>query len=162
MKKGLNEKKTLKELGVSKATEITEKQIPILSRILPDINPEIAKNILKQIPEFTKLATGIVDNYKEIIINHSKSNDESMKAYFSACNKILSSLEKELNKKFISPKRKEKIIDKMIEIADKMDRKDTENKHMILKRDFGIAAFFATILGLLVTVLTLGRFKFTK
>lgn len=162
MKKGLSEKKSLKKLDITNFSAITEDNVGQFAELLPRMNPEVAKKALAQIPEFTKLGTHIVSTYKELLIKGYDESKDSTTAYYDSCNKILDTLQKELDKKFLTPKRRDKIIAQMIEVTHMIDRKDSEVKSFILKREFGVGAILFSTLALFASVLTFGKVNFKK
>ncbi len=159
MKKGLSEKKTLKKMNIPNFAAITEEKLPVLTELLPRMNPDVAKKALEQMPEFSKLSTHIVSTYKDLLIESYDETKDSAKAYFDSCSRILESLQQELDKKFLTPKRRDKIISQMIDVANMIDRKDTEIRHFTFKRDLSIGAILLAIPALFISVITFGRVK---
>ena len=60
-----------------------------------------------------------------------EENGESVKSYYSSCDAIISSLQKELDKEKLSFGEKKYIIDKMIEVNKMKGDKDSENKKFL-------------------------------
>ena len=92
---------------------------------------EVAQKALEQFPEFAKTSKEILCEYRDIIDRSILSNDASMKAAYDAYNSIMVSLQKELDKDCLTFEEKKYILEKMEEIADKIEKKDTENKKWI-------------------------------
>lgn len=163
MKKNLlNEKQVLKRLDISDFSQMTEDKAPLFASILPDMDPEIAKKALEQFPDFSKMATNLVSEYSSVVKKAMEEGTASTKVYYDSCAKVLDSLQKELDKKFLLPKRREKIIDKMIEVANMIDRKDSEHKNFILKLVSGVGAVGITVAGLAAYIVTSGKVKIGK
>lgn len=162
MKNGLNERQVLKKLGVKKFSEVSADKALSFSSMLPHINPEVAKKALEQFPEFVKFASNIVSEYKEVVLKGYDESSKTTKAYLDSCNKILESLQKELDKPFLSERKRDKIISKMIEVAAMIDRKDNDTKRYVMKRDMSIGALFIGIIGIIVYFLSFGKIKISK
>lgn len=162
MKKSLNEKQVLRKLKIKSFSEATTDKAISFSSMLPHMNPDVAKKALEQFPEFAKFASNIVAEYKGILLRGYDESSKTTKAYLDACNKILESLQKQLDKPFLSEKKRDKIINKMIEVAVMIDRKDTENKNFVVKRDFAIGAVLLGVVGTVVYLLSFGKINISK
>ena len=162
MKKKLSEKKALKKLDISSFSAMTEDKLPIFADLLPQLDPDVAKKALEQFPNFSKLSAQMISIYKELLDRGFDENKNSVNAYYDACNRILDSLQKELTRKFITPRKRDKIIQQMIEVADMINRKDAENKQFIVKQGIGAGAFIFAVLGVIASVLTFGKINLKK
>lgn len=58
---------------------------------LGELRPEIAREILAQYPEFVKLMTSTLTEYKNMIDSIVESDDESLKTYYGIANKEMDS-----------------------------------------------------------------------
>jgi hypothetical protein len=56
----------------------------------------------------------------------------SQKVFYEACNSIIQSLQKELEKDDVTSEDRKRIEDKMIEVAQMIGQKDSENKGLIV------------------------------
>ena len=70
-------------------------------------------------------------DYKQEIESALNQNDDTVKKYYNACDKILDSLDKLLDDTDLDLNEKMQIIDKMQEVQKMMDEKDSENKKFI-------------------------------
>ena len=66
-----------------------------------------------------------------------------MKAVYDTYNSVIASLQKELDKDDLSFEQRKYIIEQMKEIAEKVDKKDTENKRFIA----GMATLATVVVG---------------
>ena len=66
--------------------------------------------------------------YKAIIEKTLADNTASQDAFYTACNSILESLQKELQSDNLIPEEKERIENKMLEVAKMIGEKDSEKK----------------------------------
>lgn len=142
MKYKLSEQKVLKTLGIEDFRHLTKSKVIHLASMLDRMEPEVAKKALDQFPEFAKTSKEMLLEYKDTLDKGLKSNDDSVKKVYDSYSTIIESLQKELDKPNLSFEDKKYIIEQMKEVADKIDKKDTENKKWI--------AAMATIAGVAV------------
>ncbi|WP_297960573.1 hypothetical protein [uncultured Ruminococcus sp.] len=154
MKRTIKEKKVLKKLGIPDFRHMTKDKIIKFATMLPYMDPLVAKAALEQFPEFKDMACNIIFQFKESMDTALQHNDKSQDEFYLTCNRIIDSLEKELEKENISSEERDRIEDKMIMIAKMKGEKDTENKKFIsriLLGGAGLATFFgvaaASLLG---------------
>lgn len=141
MDKLLSEEKVLEKLGIKDFRQLTKAKVINLASMLDKMDPEVAKKALEQFPEFAKTSKEMLVEYKEILNKGIESNDKSIKSVYDTYSAIIESLQKELNKEDLSFDEKKYIIEQMKNIADKVDKKDTENKKWIA----GLAAIAGTV-----------------
>lgn len=96
MKRTISEQKALKLLNISDFRYLTKDKIVEFSSLLYRMDPEVAKKALEQIPEYVKLASEMVRTYKEVIDKMFEANAADTKAFYDACNGILSTLAAQL------------------------------------------------------------------
>ncbi|MBD5138775.1 MAG: hypothetical protein HDT24_05640 [Ruminococcus sp.] len=153
MRNLLTEKQVLKKLDIPDFRHLTKGKVIDLASMLDRMDPEVAKKALEQFPEFAKAAKEILAEYKDTLDKGIASNNESVKAYYDVCNSIINSLQKELENESHSFDEKKYIMEQMKEIADKMDKKDTENKKWIFAMAALAGGVFLTAVAGLATAL---------
>ena len=84
-------------------------------------------------PEFVNKMLHMVDGLREVFYNLIKSSNESTKNVYDGYNRTLDALEKMLLNENLKFEERIQIIEKMQEITDKTDVKDSENKNFGLK-----------------------------
>lgn len=131
MESWLPEQKVLKNLGIENFGQLGKKNSIHFASMLDKMEPEVAQKALQQFPEFAKTAKEILYEYKDVIDNGMTSNDASMRAVYDVYNSVIISLQKELDKENLTFEEKKYILEQMKVIADKIDKKDTENKKWI-------------------------------
>lgn len=146
MKKQLNEKQVLKKHHISSIWELRKKPTVEIASGFEQMEPEVQKKVLEQFPYFASLVTEIASGYLGTISQSQESNSQSMNAYSRMLESIIDALQDQLCRDDISFEEKEYYIDKMIEVSQYMNQKDTENKNHQLK------VFGASALALLVVV----------
>lgn len=147
MARTISEEKVLKKLGITDFRHMTKEKVVKFATMLPHMDPEVAKKALEQFPSFKDLASDLVGQYKSIVETTCNSNDVSQNAFYEACNNIIRSLQKELEDGEITGNERERIEDKMIEVAKIIGEKDSENKGFLLKLAASGAVLAATVIG---------------
>lgn len=152
-KKSMTEQQIKKALDVENWDNLSKDKLSRFTVMLPNIDNEVAIKILDQFPEFAHSATVMVECLKELCDSgldaNSKSTDQCMAAY----KQILDQLALRLQKEDISESDTRYIVENMIEVADKMNLKDTENKAFInnvLQRCSKVAAGTLVVLASLL------------
>lgn len=131
MQRTLTEKKVLKKLGITDFRHMTKDKVVSFVSMLPRMDPEVAKAALAQFPEFKDLAKDIVNELKRSFDTIIAENEKSQDAFYKACDRILTMLESELKVDNLTSEDRDRIEDKMIEVAQMMSEKDSENKQWI-------------------------------
>ena len=126
-------KQFYKKMGTKNLNKIAKFKIKELSSILPDLDPEVAKEVIAQFPGFVDLSKNLVKEYREVV---DKAIDESSlgaKAYYQACEKILENLEKELARENLSQSERNEILAKMMKVAKDIESKHEKDQNFLLK-----------------------------
>lgn len=131
MARPLTEQKVLKKLGIEDFRHLTKDKVITMASMLDKMDPEVAKKAIEQFPEFSHTMKDILHDYKQTLDKTLEENGESVKSYYSSCDVIISSLQKELDKEDLSFDEKKYIIDKMIEVNKMKGDKDSENKKFL-------------------------------
>ncbi len=131
MSRALTEQKVLKKLGIEDFRHLTKDKVITMASMLDKMDPEVAKKAIEQFPQFSNTMKEILHDYKDSLDKALEDNSESVGSYYSSCDVIISSLQKELDKEELSFEEKKYIIDKMIEVNKMKGDKDSENKKFI-------------------------------
>lgn len=127
----LTEQQVLKKLDIPDFRHLSKDKVMTFFSMLPNMDPEVAVKALEQFPDFARAVKEIVENYKELLEKGFEENTASIAAYYDACNIILASLQKLLDKDNLSFEEQKYIIDQMMEVEKRMGKKETENKQFI-------------------------------
>ena len=127
--------------------------------LIPNMDKEVAIKIIEQYPAFAKLSESMVAQLNKMCDTALEKNEESQRLTIQAYKQILDELSNQLNMEDISKEEREKIIKQMIEIADKISVKDTENKAFIDKITKYGAGFAIGVLVLGVAILKKERYS---
>ena len=150
----LTEQKVMKKLGVMSFKDLTKPKVIELAGMLDKMDTEVAKKALEQFPDFAKTTKEILVEYKDTLDKGMVSNQESVSRYYDICSTIIHSLEIQLQKEDLTFEERKYIIEKMVEIEDRVNKKDSENKRFIITQWLigltavsGLIGFLATVLG---------------
>lgn len=133
MKYSLDEAKALKKLGIPDFRHMTKNKVVEFASMLPKMDPEVAKAVLQQFPNFKELASGLISEYKNAVDKAMESNKQSQDSFYKTCDSIINALQNELMLDSINSEDRSRIEEKMIEVARMVSEKDSENKKFILK-----------------------------
>lgn len=128
----LSEQRVLKELGIKDFRQLNKEKSIHFASMLNKMEPEVAKKALEQFPQFSEISKEILLGYKDTLDKGMASNDASIKSVYDNYNTIILSLQKELENDNLSFEEKVCILEKMKDIACRIDKKDTENKKWII------------------------------
>ena len=153
MAKELNEKKALRKLGIDDFRHLTKAKVIDLVSLLDKMDPEVAKKAIEQFPDFANITSEILSEYKEIIIKGIECNDKSNEAVYVMYNSIIESMKEMLKKDDLAFEEKRYILEQMREIAELIDKKDSENKRWIAGMTFMVGTFVLGSLAVLASAL---------
>lgn len=151
MRTQLTEQKVLKKLGIPDFRHLTKAKVIDFASMLDRIDPEVAKKALEQFPEFAKTSREALTEYNELMEKGMQSNNESMKAVYREYHTVNEALLKLLDNEELTFDQRKYVIEQMKEIADKVDKKDSENKKWIV-RMASIAGF--AVMGVVIGMVT--------
>ena len=129
----ISEQEVLKTLAISSFHEMTKDRLPAFASMISSMDPEVAKKAIEQIPEFTKMASSALTDYKGTVEKALQDNSASSKPGYELYNKVIDALNECLSKEDISFEEKKYYIEQIKEITQMADRKDLQNKEFIVK-----------------------------
>ena len=141
-------------LKIDSFRNLSKDKIMEFVSLIPNMDKEVAIKIIEQYPAFAKLSESMVTQLNKMCDTALEKNEESQRLTIQAYKQILDELSNQLHMEDISKEEREKITKQMIEIADKISVKDTENKAFIDKMvkystgfAIGLVVLGAAILG---------------
>lgn len=120
-------------LKIDSFRNLSKDKIMEFVSLIPNMDKEVAINIIEQYPAFAKLSESMVAQLNKMCDTALEKNEESQRLTIQAYKQILGELSNQLHMEDVSKEEREKITKQMIEIADKISVKDTENKAFIDK-----------------------------
>jgi len=130
-------------LNIKDFREISKDKIMEFVSLIPNMDKDVAMAIINQFPEFVDSAKNMIAQLNVFCDNLIKDNNSSQKDAINAYKLILESLSELLKKEDLSCEEREYITEKMVEVADKIAQKDTENKAFLM----GILKLGASVIG---------------
>lgn len=166
MAKLLTEQQVKDALKIDSFRNLTKEKIMEFTSLIPKLDKEVALNIINQFPAFAESSKTMLDQFKNICTQALENAKDNQKEVILAYRKIIDDLGELLNKDELTPDERNNIIEKMIEVADRMSAEDAENKQFlqnILKQGANLTlavVFLGTaILGLNVKGFDLPKIK---
>lgn len=147
----MTETEVKKVLGIDSFRNLSKEKITQFVSMIPNMDKEVAMSIINQFPAYTAMAKEMVSVMKEACYTALDHNDISQQQVVNMYQQVLNSLEGLLKKNDLSTEERQEITAYMVEIANKMAEKDTENKNFILEvlRWLGRIALGLSTLGLI-------------
>lgn len=155
----MTEQQVLDKIGIPDFRHITKDNLITFASMIQDIDPEVAKEAIKQFPDFGKMISSIAEDYKMTTIELSKNNQEIAKACLEILNSIIESLQKYADKEKISYEERRFCIDQMMVVAQKVDDIDRRNRESAVQTQF-LVTIATIILGAFASAILGANFKF--
>ena len=130
MARYMTEDDLMRELEIDDWRHMTKDKVVHFASNLHKLDPEVAKKALEQFPNFTSFATGMVNHYKDVIMQVLNNNEKGASAYYSICNGIIESLKEVLKQDELTFEQKQYVISDMIQLSNNvadMHREDQKN-----------------------------------
>ncbi|MCK3895498.1 hypothetical protein HCC09_10295 [Streptococcus suis] len=153
------EKALLKRFNKVNFREFSKEDILELNSKLAEVDPEVAKAIVAQFPEFINGAKTTVKEFQVVVDKAMESNEVTQKAIFEACKQKLNILERMLEDEHLTFEEKKFYLSEMQDIIEKLDSLDSKNKEWLGKL-LNTAGYF--IVGSLAIGLTILGINNTK
>lgn len=116
----LSPEAVLEKIGAESFRNVSKDKLIAFVSALPEMDKETAIKCMEQFPEFRNYANDIVGQLKDVCTELLKSQKESQEKTILGYQKILDSLSKRLDQPKLSTRDEHYIIEKMIEVADKI------------------------------------------
>lgn len=133
MNKLISEEEVKRALDLDSFRNLSKDKIIEFVSMIPNMDKDVAISLINQFPEYGIFANNAITQLKGMCDSALESNNSSQKDAVAAYRKILDDLGILLNKEETSAEERALITDKMIEIADKISAKDSENKEFLIK-----------------------------
>lgn len=150
------EQDVLDRIGAEDFRSIKKEQLIQFVSSLPEMDKEVAMACIAQFPEFRKSANDIIEQLSKtcdsLIADNKDSRDKAIQSYQLILVELQTYLE---SHKLLSHRKKKEIIDKMVEVADKINEindKNIQHQNDFLKTIGGIAVAALAIAGAILGV----------
>lgn len=126
-----NEDQIKRELGIESWRNLSKSNVIKFAAMMPDMDREVALRIIQQFPAFTKFALDIVDALSRAHEKTLIANKQSTDSFYQALQSTSEILKSELDKDGLSQEYREKILDRLMELARMASQKNTEDKRFL-------------------------------
>ena len=120
-----------KALAIDSFRNISKDKIMEFVSAIPNMDKEVAVKIIEQFPSYAESANNMIAQLNTMCSNAMEENGESQKEVIEAYKKILDDLGELLKKDASTAEERTQITKQMIDIADRISAKDTENKEFL-------------------------------
>lgn len=164
MAKQLTEKSVQQKLDVDNWAQMPEEKIPEFISLIPYMDKDVVLAIVNQFPAYSSLMKCMIEELGKSCDAAMKENSASQQQVYSAYRKILDDLGEIIKRENITEEERDRLIEKMIDVADKMSAKDTENKGFLswLQKNKGYLIGGAFVIGGAILGVSLRRKNSTK
>lgn len=107
-------------LGITDFRSIKKEQLIEFVSAVPNMDKEVAMACIAQFPEFKDYSLTIISQLYQLCDKAIESDNKDIQQAIDGYKLILSELQKMLAKRFMSQRRKNKIIKEMVEVTDKI------------------------------------------
>ena len=124
----VSEGQVLEALNIESFRNLSKEKIMEFVSLIPEMDKDVALSIINQFPVYVESAKTMVEQMNQLCDNLLRDNRASQEDAIMAYKSILKSLNEALERDDTSSEEQEWITNKMIDVADKIAAKDTENK----------------------------------
>lgn len=146
-------------LGVDDFRKVKKSQVVQLVSSLSQMDPEVAKKVVEQVPEMGKVALGMAQELRGSYEAALKANDDSAQSVLRQIDSIIDILSEQLKNDGVTPEERIHIYDCLNNLADKAVEVHHMNQDLI-RDGLKIVAGFAGIALLGIGVVLGGNGKF--
>ena len=129
----VSEAQVKKALKIDSFRNLSRDKIMEFVSLIPNMDKDVAIAIVNQFPAYAESATSMIAQLRQMCDDVLESNDNSQAEAINAYKKILDDLGEVLKRNDITPEERQQITQSMIDVADRISAKDTENKKWLEK-----------------------------
>ena len=151
----LKEQQILERMGIENWRQMSSDKIVEFASSMPYLDPEVAKAAIAQFPNFSDMAKDIVSTLKDSLDSIDAQNAKSSEQAYAANMQILNDLSARLNKRFLLPGERKRIIEAMVQVSNNIVELEKANKHFLSKSIQAVTGACVATVGLAVAILGL-------
>ncbi|MCR5667350.1 MAG: hypothetical protein K6G01_11060 [Eubacterium sp.] len=148
------EQKKLDDMVKNRFQGITQENVGNIISILGKLEPEVAKEIVAQMPETVRGILETEKTYVDLVKRGIESSEKSMEACYKGEDEILKACRQEIHREDTTFDEKQYYMERMEEAAKRIEEKDTEQKEYLQKSNqsflLGLLALFGIITGIVI------------
>lgn len=127
----VTEEEVKKTMAIDSFRNMSKNKIMEFVSAIPNMDKDVAIKIIEQFPDYAESANNMLAQLNTMCNNAMKENSQSQKEAIEAYKKILDDLGELLKKDTITAEERVQITEQMINVADRISAKDTENKDFL-------------------------------
>lgn len=158
MQKTMSDEQARKKLKISSWRDMPIEKIPMFLQCMGKMDPQVVCEAISQFPRFADMCETMLDSMNNTISDILKNDTENARMFYGAYNQIIDTLSAELHSDNISEEEKNKIIDDLMKIADKlyeMESNSSKRTERIAKNVIGGILGIAGLVGSVATYVLL-------
>jgi len=129
----VSEQEMLQKLNIPDWRHMNKECIMEFASNMQALDPEVAKNALAQFPKFAELGTEVVGALKDCLDETCHSENDATKDAYDINAKLLDNLNTRLNKPFLLPGERKKIIEAMVEVSKNITEIHNQHSHSVVE-----------------------------
>ena len=98
-------------LGIKDFRHLSKKQVVSFISAIPQMDPQVAKEVIDQFPQMANMAVDLAKEYREALDSAIKANDASSKDVAATIDKVIDILSDQLNKGDLTTEERLQIVD---------------------------------------------------
>lgn len=154
MNRNVEEQRVLDKLGIKDFRHMTKEKIVAFASELPNMDPQVAIEAIRQFPEFAKTSLQLVETLQNSMSEVLDNAKESQRPVYEQCSALLDSLRAQLMQPHLAMEDHDHIVEQIMKVIELMRDMDREHKQFLLNIAhtiggvvLGAATIAATVLG---------------
>jgi len=147
--KEITRNELLKKLNIKSFAELTSDKYDTVTSYLPKMRPEVAKQVLAEVPELVSFSKAALEKSQTVIEKGLNSNNADNMQVYQIAEANAEALRELLKEEKLTFEQKQIVMDRLMEILKVLAEKNTENKKFILS----MVLIFVSVLGVIITVI---------
>ena len=131
MAKMITEQQVKDALQIDSFRNLSKEKIMEFASLIPNMDKDVAMSIINQFTAYAESSRKMVEQFKNVFDAALENNKDSQKDTILAYRKILDDLGEVLKKEELTSEERNRITKQMLDVADRISAKDTENKQFI-------------------------------
>ncbi len=127
----VSEQQVKNVLGIDSWRNLPKEKMMEFVSLIPNMDKEVAMTIVNQFPAYAEMAKSMITELQRTCDKAMSENTSGQEWAFAGYKSTIDSLAEMVNREDITAEERAYITRKMIEIADKMAAKDSENKKFL-------------------------------
>lgn len=123
----------MNDLGISDWRHMSKDKVVAFASNMYRLEPEVAKAAISQFPKFVEFGNEIIGALKDFLNTTCESSDKATEKAYEQNSKILENLNHRLNKPFLLPGERKRIIEAMVEISNNIAKIQEQHGNTVVR-----------------------------